>query len=109
MAKQIGYAVIGLGDITQKAVLPAFARASENSRLVALVSGDRAKAQALTKEFRATPYHYEELRQCLTRDDVNAVYIALPNSMHCDYTVEAAREDLRFEDQDLIDSLADVL
>lgn len=91
MAKQIGYAVIGLGHIARKAVLPAFAQASENSRLVALVSGDRAKAQALAKEFRAAAYHYEELRQCLTRDDVNAAYIALPNSMHCDYTVEAAR------------------
>jgi len=91
MAKQIGYAVIGLGDIAQKAVLPAFARAAENSRLVAVMSGDRAKAQALGKEFRAAAYHYEELRQCLSRDDVNVAYIALPNSMHCDYTVEAAR------------------
>jgi len=91
MAKQIGYAVIGLGDIAQKAVLPAFANATENSRLVAVVSGDRAKAQALAAQFKATPYHYDELRQCLQRDDVNAAYIALPNSMHCDYAVEAAR------------------
>jgi predicted dehydrogenase len=91
MAKQIGYAVVGLGDIAQKAVLPAFAHATENSRLVAVVSGDRAKAQTLAQEYHATPYHYDELRQCLQRDDVNAIYIALPNSMHCDYTVEAAR------------------
>jgi glucose-fructose oxidoreductase len=27
----------------------------------------------------------------LQRDDVHAVYIALPNSLHCDYAVEAAR------------------
>lgn len=91
MAKQIGYAVVGLGDIAQRAVLPAFAKASENSRLVAVVSGDRAKAQTLAQEYRAAAYHYDEFRQCLQRDDVNAVYIALPNSMHCDYTVEAAR------------------
>ncbi|MBI2216983.1 MAG: Gfo/Idh/MocA family oxidoreductase [Candidatus Rokubacteria bacterium] len=91
MPKQLGYAVVGLGDIALRAVLPAFAGAAENSKLVAVVSGDRAKAQALAQEFRATPYHYDEFRQCITRDDVNAVYIALPNSMHCDYTVEAAR------------------
>jgi glucose-fructose oxidoreductase len=91
MATHIGYAVVGLGDIAQKAVLPAFAHAGENSRLVAVVSGDRAKAQALAQEFRAAAYHYDEFRQCLQRDDVNAVYIALPNAMHCDYTVEAAR------------------
>jgi predicted dehydrogenase len=91
MPKHVGYAVIGLGALARAAVLPAFAHAAENSRLVALVSGDRAKAQALAQTFRATAYHYEELRQCLQRDDVNALYIALPNSLHCDYAVEAAR------------------
>src|SRR5712691_631091 len=91
MAKQIGYAVVGLGDITSRAVLPAFARAAENSRLVAIVAADRARAQTAAQEFRAAAYHYDEFRQCLQRDDVNAVYLALPNSMHCDYAVEAAR------------------
>jgi predicted dehydrogenase len=91
MAKQIGYAVVGLGDIARKAVLPAFARASQNSRLAAVVSGDRAKAQATAQQYRAHAYHYDEFRQCLERDDVDAVYIALPNSMHSDYAVEAAR------------------
>jgi glucose-fructose oxidoreductase len=91
MAKQIGYAVAGLGDLTQNGVLPAFARAGENSRLVALVATDRAQAQTLAQQFRASAYHTDEFRQCLQREDVNAVYIALPNSMHCDYAVEAAR------------------
>lgn len=91
MPKQIGYAVLGLGAVARASVLPAFARAAENSRLVALISGDRAKAQTLGQTFRAAAYHYEEFRQCLQRDDVNAVYIALPNSLHCEYAVEAAR------------------
>ena len=91
MTTQIGYAVVGLGDITQHAVLPAFARAAENSRLVAVVSGDRAKAQTIAAEYDAIAYQYDEFRQCLQREDVDAVYIALPNAMHCDYTVEAAR------------------
>jgi predicted dehydrogenase len=91
MAKQIGYAVVGLGDLTQHGVLPAFARAGENSRLVALVANDRARAQGLAQQFRAAAYHTDELRQCLQREDVNAVYLALPSSLHCDYAVEAAR------------------
>jgi predicted dehydrogenase len=90
MAKQIGYAVVGLGDAA-RAVLPAFAHASETSRLVAIVAGDRARAQAIAHEYRAAAYHYDEFRQCLQREDVNAVYLALPNSMHCEYAVEAAR------------------
>jgi predicted dehydrogenase len=91
MAKQIGYAVVGLGAVARTYVLPAFARASNGSRVVAVVSGDRAKAQSIAREHRAAAYHYDELRQCLQRDDVNAVYITLPNSLHADYVVEAAR------------------
>jgi predicted dehydrogenase len=90
MPKQIGYAVVGLGDVA-RAVLPAFAHAGETSRLVAVVAGDRARAQAIAHEYRAAAYHHDEFRQCLQRDDVNAVYLALPNSMHCEYAVEAAR------------------
>jgi len=91
MAKQIGYAVVGLGAVAQSAVLPAFARAAHNSRLVAVISRDRAKAQAAAEQFRASAYQLDEFRQCLQREDVNALYIALPTSLHCDYTVEAAR------------------
>ncbi|HET7343001.1 MAG TPA: Gfo/Idh/MocA family oxidoreductase [Methylomirabilota bacterium] len=91
MAKQIGYAVVGLSDSAPRAVLPAFARAAENSRLVAIVAADRARAQGLGQEFRAAAYHYDEFRQCLQREDVNAVYLAGPTSTHCDYAVEAAR------------------
>jgi predicted dehydrogenase len=91
MAKQIGYAVAGLGDLALNGVVPAFARAGENSRLVAIIASDRAQAQAVAQPFRAAAYQLDEFRQCLQREDVNAVYLALPNSMRCDYAVEAAR------------------
>jgi hypothetical protein len=39
--KRVGYAVVGLGSISQVAVLPAFAH-SEGAELIALVSGDSA-------------------------------------------------------------------
>ena len=38
--KRVGYAVVGLGGISQVAVLPAFAH-SKKARLVAVVSGDK--------------------------------------------------------------------
>ena len=91
MPKQIGYAVLGASDLVRTAILPAFTGAAENSRLVAVVGPDRNDAQALAQEFRATGYHFDDLRQCLTREDVNAVYVAGPNVTHCDYGVEAAR------------------
>jgi glucose-fructose oxidoreductase len=90
MPKHIGYAVVGAGDLTRN-VLQAFTGAGENSRLVALVGSDRPQTQTLAQEFRATAYHFDEFRQCLNRDDVQAVYVTTPNSLHSDYTVDAAR------------------
>ena len=91
MPRQIGYAVVGISDLTRHALLPAFAAAAENSRISAIVGADRAEAQSLAHPVRAAAYHLDEFRQCLNRDDVQAVYIALPNSLHSDYTVDAAR------------------
>jgi predicted dehydrogenase len=91
MAKQIGYAVIGLGPVARAGVLPAFARATEHSRLVAVISEDRGEAKVVAQQFHATAYHYDELQRCLQRDDVNVLYITLPPSLHCEYAVEAAR------------------
>ena len=87
----IRYAVVGQGYISQAAVLPAFRHARGNSRLVAIVSGDEKKRKALGRKYDAATYSYEEYDSCLKSGDVDAVYIALPNSQHHDYTVRAAR------------------
>jgi predicted dehydrogenase len=36
-------------------------------------------------------YSYEQYEQCLASGEIDAVYIALPNHMHADYTIAAAR------------------
>jgi len=88
--RTIRYAVVGLGHIAQVAVLPAFAHARRNSRLAAVVSGDRTKRREIAKVYRLDrAYGYDEFDECL--QSVDAVYIALPNSMHADYTIRAAR------------------
>lgn len=89
--RKIRYAVVGQGYIAQGAVLPAFAHAKENSELVALVSGDPRKLSELSKKYHVRhTYSYEEYDRCLESGEVDAVYIALPNNMHCEYTVRAA-------------------
>ena len=86
----IRYAVVGLGHIAQVAVLPAFAHARRNSRLVAVVSDDRTKRREMTRRYRLEhAFSYEQFEDCLS--EVDAVYIALPNSMHAEYTVRAAK------------------
>ncbi|MDC0712049.1 Gfo/Idh/MocA family oxidoreductase [Stigmatella sp. ncwal1] len=89
--RQVGYAVVGLGHFAQESVLPAFAHARGNSRLVALVSGDAKKARVLGKKHGVPVFGYEQFEECLALPEVEAVYIVLPNSMHAEYAVRAAR------------------
>jgi predicted dehydrogenase len=89
-SRKVRYAVIGLGYISQVAILPAFAHAQENSELAALISGDPGKLKALAKRYKVKKTcSYEGFEDCL-RDGIDAVYIALPNSMHREYTQRAA-------------------
>lgn len=89
--RKIRYAVVGLGWIAQEDVLPAFAHA-ENSSLVALVSSDPTKIEALSKQYGIQHnYSYEQYDDCLNSGEIDAVYIALPNHLHCEYTVKAAK------------------
>jgi predicted dehydrogenase len=90
--KKIRYAVVGLGYISQVAVLPAFAHATENSELVALVSGDEAKLKVLARKYKIkNTYTYEQYADGLQSGLVDAVYVAVPNSMHRGYAEGAAR------------------
>jgi glucose-fructose oxidoreductase len=89
---RVRYAVVGLGYITQMAVLPAFAHARRNSELVALFSDDVEKRRTLGRKYRVEyVYGYEEYERGLKEAQVDAVYIALPNDMHREYTERAAR------------------
>ena len=88
---KIRYAVVGLGYISQIAVLPAFAHAKENSELTALVSSDPGKLKKLARKYCvAATYSYEQFDQCLKSGEIDAIYIALPNNMHRAYAEAAA-------------------
>jgi predicted dehydrogenase len=89
--KQVRYAVVGAGHITQVAVLPAFAHAEENSRLVALISGDATKRAVLRDKYELElDGDYGELESILERGEIDALYVATPNSHHKEFTLRAA-------------------
>ena len=93
--RPVRYAVIGLGHIAQAAMLPAFQHASRNSVLSALVSGDAKKLQQLGKRYRVPHLcSYDQVDELFASGEIDAVYIALPNAMHKEYTVRAARAGL---------------
>jgi len=89
-ARKIRYAVVGLGHLAQVAVLPAFSRL-KNSEIAALVTSDKRKAKVLARRYRVRDvYDYSQYEECLA-NDIDAVYIVLPNHQHCEFTVRAAK------------------
>src|SRR5436190_2091876 len=91
----IRYAVVGCGHIAQVAVLPAFGNARRNSKLAAIVSGDPVKREELRKKYDVPKaVAYEQYDELLKSGDIDAVYIALPNTMHAEYAERAARAGL---------------
>ena len=90
---RVGYAVVGVGKLTARELLPAF-RNSRFSRLAVLVSDERDKALEFAEAHgleESDVYDYDNFGRLNERDDVRAVYIVLPNSLHREYTERAAR------------------
>ncbi|WP_205502915.1 Gfo/Idh/MocA family protein [Rufibacter psychrotolerans] len=91
--KKIGWAVVGLGEFATKQLIPSFP-VCKHSKLVALVSGDAAKAQRIAAEHGVNPkniYNYQNYDSLKDNPEVDVIYIVLPNSMHAEYTIRGAQ------------------
>jgi len=88
---KVRFGVVGAGWISQIAFMPGVAAAG-NAVMTAIVSGNAANAKKLADFYGIDRiYGYDQYDAMLADDVVDAVYIALPNSMHADYTIRAAR------------------
>ncbi len=91
--RKIGYCIIGLGRISMGHFMPGVL-ASKNSRITGLVSGHRDKALAEAAKYgvpESSIYSYENMDDIKNNPAIDAVYVALPNSMHAEYTIRSAR------------------
>jgi predicted dehydrogenase len=87
---RVRYAVVGAGNIAQVAVLPAFAHAKENSELAAIVSDNAEKRAALGKKYGVATAAYADLENIADQEELDAVYLALPNTLHRSFVERAA-------------------
>ncbi len=89
--KKVRYAVVGAGWISQEAFMPAVAQTG-NSEIAAIVTGNADTAAKLAA-FHGVPETcgYDGYDALLASGRIDAVYIALPNSMHADYATRAAK------------------
>jgi predicted dehydrogenase len=90
--RKIGYAIVGLGGYA-KVIMSKFAEC-EHARLTALVSGTPAKLEQFGTQYNVPPSHrysYATFDRIRDNPDVDVVYVILPNAMHAEYVIRAAR------------------
>jgi predicted dehydrogenase len=90
--RKINYAVIGIGRIAGH-FLPGTV-ASQYSHNAGLVSGHPDKAEKTAAQYgipKENIYNYENFDSIAKNKSIDAVYVALPNSMHAEYTIRAAK------------------
>src|SRR5690349_22620578 len=91
-SKPIRYAIVGIGAIAGQ-MMPALAKA-KLSKLTGFVSGHPEKARHFAQLYGVPEkniYNYDNFDQIASNPDIDAVYVALPNSMHAEYTIRAAK------------------
>lgn len=87
--QNVRYAVLGAGWISQIAFMPGV-ELSGNSKMTAIITGNQDAARKLAAFYGiAHVYTYAQYDEALASGHFDAVYNALPNSMHADYTVRA--------------------
>ena len=91
--KKLGVALVGLGNYATLQLGPAL-QETQFCRLAGIVTGTLAKAEAWSKQYGLPPqnvYDYRNFDSINNNPDVDVVYVVLPNSMHAEYTIRAAK------------------
>ncbi len=85
--ENIKWGVLGTADIARGQTIPAM-KTAENCALYAIAGRSLEKAQSFQREF-GFEKAYGSYEALLNDPDVEAVYIPLPNNLHCEWTVRA--------------------
>ena len=90
---KLGFAVVGLGKLALNQIIPGL-KTAKSAKLVAVVSGDPAKARRVATE-NGLPadaiYNYTDYDRMAKDPRIQVVYIVLPNAMHAEYTIRALK------------------
>ncbi|MEZ4773533.1 MAG: Gfo/Idh/MocA family oxidoreductase [Bacteroidia bacterium] len=91
--KKYGVALVGLGNYSNILLGPAFAH-SQNCYLAGIVTGTPSKATEWAAKHHIPSgniYNYETFDKIADNPDIDIVYIVLPNFLHAEYTIRAAK------------------
>ena len=87
MSTNVRWGLISTAKINNALIGPI--KQAQRSELAAVASRDLAKAQTYAQE-KGIPKAFGSYKALLADPDIDAVYISLPNTLHCEWTVKAA-------------------
>ncbi len=85
---KVGIALLGTGFISEIHARN-YARFVRDARIEAVVGRDEGKTRAFAERY-AIPRWFTDYRKALELDEVDIADVCIPNSMHCQATVDAA-------------------
>ncbi|GHF44771.1 putative dehydrogenase [Deinococcus metalli] len=92
-SRRVGYAIVGLGKLSVEELIPAV-RTSQEGYVAALVTSELDKGREFARALDlkdSDVYAYDDFEALAQREDVQAVYIVLPNSLHREFITRAAK------------------
>jgi len=84
--RPVKWGILSTARINSAVIPPA--HASEKVELVAVASRHQARADAYAAEWEI-PHAYGSYEALLADDEIEAVYISLPNNLHCEWSILA--------------------
>ena len=91
--KKLGVALVGLGNYATRQLAPALQQ-TQHCQLVGIVTGTPSKAETWKKQYNIPEqnvYNYDNFDQIRNNPDIDIVYVVLPNSMHAEFSIRAAK------------------
>ncbi|MFY0625797.1 MAG: Gfo/Idh/MocA family oxidoreductase [Reichenbachiella sp.] len=91
--RKMGVALVGLGYYASKELGPALLE-TKNCYLAGIVTGTKEKEQEWSEKYdipQKNIYNYDNFDEIAKNKDIDIVYIVLPNSMHAEFTIRAAK------------------
>jgi predicted dehydrogenase len=91
--RKLGFALVGLGSLATKQIAPGLLH-SKHCKLSAIVTGTPAKEKQWSDKYGITQdhiYNYDSFDKIASDDSVDVIYVVLPNSMHAEFTIRAAK------------------
>lgn len=91
--RKLGMALVGLGGYAKNQLAPALQQ-TQHVRLAGIVTGTPSKAEEWTAKYnipKGNVYDYKTFDRIIDNKDIDIVYVVLPNSMHAEYVIRAAK------------------